>query len=260
MASGGGRRRRSIDEPLDLCDLRSRHVEQARSFNRWFDLSEPRMRQMEREFQKIVSQVKEIQRTTDTFRKGGAVSGILGLVICVVGVMAAPFTDGVSLPAAAAFGVAVAAFGRAVDVGAKVKKTIKERCRAKEAEKLGKEFMEIVKPIQNGLEEIQLLCKKLEEKPRDVRSEGALSETEEFEKILSELRSKRGDMSDVVFAVMKEINVTLRLVTNFFRVTATPEEDDKFSDAIVKSAHQYQKVLGEFDSMKKELEDFTGNK
>lgn len=240
-----------------MCDVRRRHVEQARSFNSWFDLSEPRMRQMEREFQKIVSQVKEIQRTADTFRKVGVVSGILGLVICVFGVMAAPFTGGVSLPAAAAFGVAVAAFGR---VGAKVKKTIKERCRAKEAETLGKEFMEIVKPIQNELEEIQALCEKLEEKPRDVRREGALLEMEEFEKILYELRSKRGNMSDVVFAVMKEINATLRLVTNFFRVTATPEEDDKFSDVIVKSAHQYQKVLDEFDSMKKELEDFTGNK
>lgn len=249
-----------MDEPLEFCDVRSRHVEQARSFKRWFDLSEPRMRQMEREFQKVVGQVKDIERTTDTFRKGGAVSGILGLVICAVGVTAAPFTGGVSLPAAAAFGVAVAAFGRAVAVGAQVKKTIKERYGAREAEKLGKEFMEIVKPIQNDLEEIQVLCERLAEKPRDVRGEGALVETGEFEKTLSELRSKRGNMSDFVFAVMKEINATLRLVTNFFRVTATPEEDDKFSDAIVKSAHQYQKVLGEFDSMKKELEDLRGNR
>ena len=73
---------------------------------------------------------------------------------------------------------------------------------------------------------------------------------------MSELGKTSGEVFDVTIAVMGIIGDLLMLVIKVFRVTATPEEDKKFRQSIILSADQCQKVIDNFNKMKKELKVF----
>lgn len=79
---------------------------------------------------------------------------------------------------------------------------------------------------------------------------------EEFERILSEPRTRSENVSHIVVVMIEEIHKKLRLIIAILRVTATPEEDRKLRDSIITLAHQCQKVISELNVMK-DLEDFT---
>lgn len=255
MASSG-RRRRSKQLPPQLGELMDTLVEQAQSFITAFDQSEPSLTHTAGEIHKIIDQIGEMQKTAGMFTRGGGVSAGLGLLICVVGLSAAPFSGGASVNAVIVGGL-VAAFGRAVGVTANVAKTVKENSFGKEVAKLGERFMQMVEPLRSEVEHIKTTCEQLEEKSRGIQAECVLADLEELEKILLELRTRSRKLSSVILAVIQEINTTLRIITNFFRLTGRPEEDKRLSDVIMSSGHCCQKVIYELEAMKKDLKDIA---
>ncbi|XP_051255033.1 apolipoprotein L3-like [Dicentrarchus labrax] len=259
MASGPTRRL-SKELPPDLSELMDRIIKEAASFIKEFDCKEPRMREIVREFMRIVDEIKTMQERTDTARTAGTATAGAGLGLGLIGVFAAPFTGGLSLALAAAGGAAAVGGGATV-VGVNVTKTLKENGSAKKVEELGKEFVELVEPLKINLTEIKTTCEKLEKKSSEVQAGSTLSGVEEFQWILrrvSELRKRSEETVNVAVAVLGFIGNLLMLFVKVFRFTANPEEDEKLRVSIIQSADQCQKVVDEFDQMKKELKDFTG--
>lgn len=237
--------------PPDLSELMDALVELGCSFIAAFDHREASMRQIAEDVQKIADQLIKMQETTGMFIRGGGVSAGFGLLMCAAGLAAVPFT-GAGASAAVVGGLA-AALGRAVGVAANVTQTIKEINSAKQVLQLGEVFMELVQPLINILEEIKTTCAKLEEKSREIQAECVLTELVEFQKILSELRTRSRNLSSVVLAVMQEINTTLRIITNFFRVTGRTEEDKRLIDVVISSGPCCQKIIHDLDVMTKHL-------
>lgn len=256
------KRRDSKELPPDLSELMNKLIEHARSFIGVFDSREPRMREIEGKFHKIADKVKAMQKVTDKVRTGGAVGGGIGLGVAALGLIVAPFTGGLSLVAATAIGGAVgAAVGGAVVVGTNITKTMTENGSATEVVILGEEFLKIVEPMKNDLEEIKTTCEKLEQKSSEVQTRDTLSDVEKLQRILrqvSELRTKSEDVVDIAVVMTQAIQNMVLLFVNILRPTATPKEDKKLTDSIINSADQCQKVVSEFNGMKKELEDLTG--
>ncbi|XP_049459820.1 uncharacterized protein LOC125905698 isoform X2 [Epinephelus fuscoguttatus] len=290
-------RRSSLIEPLNFSDLTTKLMRHAASFISVFDVSEPEMRQIVGEFQKIVDEVTEMQQMTDKVRRAGAVGGGVGLGLMI---LAAPFTGGASLLAAGGLAAAaaggggvaaavgggvggvggvglglmilaapftggasllaaggLAAAGGAV-VGANVTKIREEKESVRKVEELGKEFMKIVESLKNDLEEIKTTCEELEKRSAEGQAKRSLSDMEAFQRIVgrvSELRRRTGEVLDVTVTVMEIIHNLFMFIVSVFRVTATPEEDQKLRDSIVQSADQCEKVINAFDQMKKELLD-----
>eukprot|EP00064_Thunnus_orientalis_P023681 superscaffoldBa00009210_g23935 len=210
------------------------------------------MRHIVRRFQEIAAEVRKNQETTDGVRTRGAVVGGVGLLA----LLAAPFTVVVSLVVAAG----TAAVGGSFVVGANISKMMKENGSAKKVEELGKEFMEIVEPLKNELQEIKTTCEKLEQRSTEAQADNTLSNVEEFQTILrrvSELKKKSEGILVVVLEGMGTIGKMVTLLLRVFRVTATPEEDKKLRDSILQSADQSHTVVDEFDKMKNELGNFT---
>ncbi|XP_049459823.1 uncharacterized protein LOC125905702 [Epinephelus fuscoguttatus] len=234
-------RRRSISEPLNFSDSTEKLMRHAASFISAFDVSEPKMRQIVGEFNKIIDEVTEMQQMTDEQRrKGVRMSGILMAV--------APLTLGLSL-----IGAAVAA---ADVVGANKTKIREEKESVKKVKELGKEFMEIVELLKNDLEEIKTTYEELEQRSAEGQAADTLSDMEEFQRIVgrvSELRRRTGEVLDVTVTVLALMRDLFMFILSVFRVTATPEEDQKLRDSIIKSADQCQKVINAFDWMKVEL-------
>lgn len=255
MASSG-RRRSSKLLPPQLCELMDTLIKQAQSFITAFDQREPGLTQTVGEIQEFIHQIDEMQKTAGMFTRGGGVSAGLGLLICVGGLSAAPFTSAASTNAVIVGGI-VAAFGRAVGVVANVTRTVKENNFGKKVGKLGERFMQVVEPLRSEVEHIKTTCAELEEKSTGIRAECVLADLEELEKILLELRTRSRKLSSVLLAVMQEINTTLRIITNFFRLTGRPEEDKCLSDVIINSGRCCQKVIYELEAMKKNLKDIV---
>ncbi|KAK2863550.1 hypothetical protein Q5P01_003083 [Channa striata] len=224
---------------------------QTDSFIQVFDNSEDRMRQIAAEIQKLADDVKQMHTGTNGYRAVGGVMFTLGLV-------AVPFTGGMSLALAGA----TATLGGVTVVGTNVKKMLRENHSAKTVDELGKEFMKIVEPMKNDLELIKTTCEKLENKSAEVQAEHTLSDMEEFQRILtrvSELGKKSEEALIVAVIVMNVIHDLISVMMSIFRVTATPEVDQKLTDSIIQSADQSLKTVDEFERMKAELREFTGN-
>ncbi|XP_044189110.1 uncharacterized protein LOC122968169 [Thunnus albacares] len=257
-------RRWSKDMPPDLSELMNKLTEHAASFIRLFDNDKPKMRHIVRRFQEIAAEVREMQETTDGVRTAGAVGGGVGVGVGLLALVAAPFTGGASLVVAAgAAGTAAAVGGAATVVGANISKTMKEKGSAEKVEELGKEFMEIVEPLKNKLQEIKTTCEKLEQRSTEALTDNTLSDVREFHMILgrvSKLKEKSEDILVIVLEGMGIIHNLILFLLRVFRVTATPEEDKKLRDSILQSADQCQKVVNEFDKMKNELGNFTESK
>lgn len=237
MASAPNKRRVSKELPPDLSELMDKLIKYAASFIGVYNNSEDRMREIVREFRRIVSEVEEVQEKTNTTRRAGrdlAGDGIFGFVATVI-----------TSPAV---------------VCANISKILNEKGSAKEVENLGKEFMKIVKPLKNDLEEIKTTCEKLEQKSTEALAGKTLTDMEDFQGILrrvSDLRKTSGDAIFVVVGVIGLIQNLVTLVVNVFKFSPTPEEDKKLRDAITQSGDQCQKVNQEFDKMKNALKDFT---
>lgn len=161
-------RRWSKDLPEDLSQLMDKLIKYAASFIKAFDNSEPKMGRIVKEFQKIADEVRKMQETTDRVRTAGAVTGGTGIV---VGILAALLTGGVSL-----LGAGAAAVGGGVVFGANTTQARIEKESAKKVEKLGEEFLEIVEPLKNDLEEIKTTCEQLEQQSAEVQAENTLTD------------------------------------------------------------------------------------
>ncbi|XP_035863923.1 uncharacterized protein LOC118496403 [Sander lucioperca] len=257
-------RRLNKDFPPNLSELMHTFITHATSFIRKFASSEHRMRQIAGEFREISDEVRKMQKTTDKVRTAGAVAGGVGIG-AVIGiallVLAAPFTGGASLSAVGPLAVAAAAAGGgAVVVGVNVTKTMKENGSVKKVEELGKEFMEIVEPLKYNLEKIKKTCEKLEQRSAELQAEKTLTDMEEFQRILTRVTELAGRSEEVLSAaaiLMSVIGDLLLLIVKVFRLNATPEEHEKLGNSIIQSADHCQKVVKDFDEMKKELKDFS---
>ncbi|KAK2863589.1 hypothetical protein Q5P01_003122 [Channa striata] len=241
------KRRDSKELPPNLSELMNKLSKAADSFIQVFDNSDDRMRQIVAEIQKLADDVKQMHRRTNGDRAVGGVMFMLGLV-------AVPFTGGMSLALATLGGVTV--------LCTNVQKMLEENQSAKTVYELGKEFMKIVEPMKNDLELIKTTCEKLEKKSAEVQAEHTLSDMEEFQRILtrvSELGKKSEEALIVAVTVMGVINNLITLLINVFRVTASPEEDRKLTDSIIQSADQSLKTVNKFEKMKAELREFRGN-
>ncbi|XP_069028933.1 uncharacterized protein [Embiotoca jacksoni] len=262
MASGPiiiRRRRKSIGLPLMFSKLHDKVNTDVDSFTELFDISEPEMRRIVADFQRISEEVKTMQRDTDIVRKVGGgigvvagIAGIVGGIAGIVGVLAAPLTGGTSLL------VAGAAVGGGVGVVvANISKKLKENGSMKKVEERGKDFMKLVEPLKEKLEGIQTTCKQFEESVDG--AENTLKDVEEMKEILrrvSELRKKSRGALDVAVSVLQNINQVLVLIVAIFIVLPTPEQDKKLRESIIQSADQSQKVVDEFNGMKRVLEQW----
>ncbi|KAL7376104.1 hypothetical protein ABVT39_001118 [Epinephelus coioides] len=253
------RRSKSLELELNFSKSTKNLMRHAASFISAFDVSEPRMRQIVGEFHKIVDEVKKMQEKTDEQRRAGAFVGGVGVGVGLgLMILAAPFTGGASLLAAG--GLAAGAGGAAVVVEANLTKKKEENKSVHKVEELGKEFMEIVEPLKNNLEEIKRTCEELKTPSMKVQAAVTLSDMEDFQRMLtevSELAETSGEVLGVAVAVMAEMRDLLVLIVSVFRVTATPEEDQQLRDSIIQSADQCQKVVNRFEQMKVELRHFT---
>ncbi|KAF3701665.1 hypothetical protein EXN66_Car017353 [Channa argus] len=244
------KRRDSKELPPEFSELMDKLCKAADSFIKLFDNSEDRMRQIAAEIQKLADDVKHMQMLKNSYR-------IIGGVVLTLGAVA-PLTGGISLAAAGA----VATFGGATVVYTNVKQMLEEKQSAKIVEELGKEFMEIFEPMKNDLEDIQTTCEKLEQKSAEVQAKNTLSDMEVFQRILkrvSELGKNTKKALIVAVTMVGIIRDLLVLLLGVFRVTATTEEDQKLTDAIIQSADQSLKTIDEFKKMKEGLREFTEN-
>lgn len=230
-------------------------------FIQHFDRNESRMRQIVRKFQSISNEVKEMQGKTDKARKAGAVTGGIGTGAILGALMLTPFTGGLSL-AVAGVGAATAVGGGATVVGSNITKMWSESRRAEEVEMWGEEFMAKVEPMKKNLEAVKMTCEDLEKKTAEAQAENTVTDVEELQRTLRRV-SRLKEMSS---GLLVETNILLafvgglvKLIKQIFRLTATPEEDKKLSDAIINSADQSQKIIEGFDNMRTELRKFTRN-
>ncbi|XP_039635477.1 uncharacterized protein LOC120545303 [Perca fluviatilis] len=158
-----------------------------------------------------------------------------GAIVAAAGAAAA--AGGAGVVAAAL----VIAAGLAICVaGANVTKGMSESGSVKKVEELAKEFMKIVEPLKNDLEEIKRTCEKLEQRSAEVQAEITLREMEELQRSLS-----IPGRSDGVLSTMEKV----------FTLTATPEEDRKLRDSIIQSADLCQKVIDDLEKMKEDLKE-----
>uniref|UniRef100_UPI0037E8FF49 protein NLRC3-like n=1 Tax=Semicossyphus pulcher TaxID=241346 RepID=UPI0037E8FF49 len=101
--------------------------------------------------------------------------------------------------------------------------------------------MKLVEPLKETLEDIQTTCEKLEEESSEGQAERALEGMEKFQRTLrrvAELRAETEQVLDVAVDLKQMIGDLPRLIVSFFRVTAAPEEDQKLTDAIIKTQKQ----------------------
>ncbi|TMS01131.1 hypothetical protein E3U43_004192 [Larimichthys crocea] len=232
MASAPRTRRWSMEMPPDLSELMDTLIKYAHSFIREFDNKEPDMRRIVRELQKISDEVRTQQnRGTSDFTRGARQT---------FGFFAVPLEF--------------------VEKGVQhVTNAVIESGKAHQVEKLGKQFMKIVEPLKNDLEQIQTTCEKLEQKSSEVRAKYSLKEMEEFEGILRRV-SKLGKTSEgvlgVVVTVLGWIGDLLMLVVNVIAATVSVEAQEELRASIIESAERCQKVVHEFETMKEELTEF----
>ncbi|XP_047425438.1 uncharacterized protein LOC124996453 [Mugil cephalus] len=179
-------------------------------------------------------------------------TAIVSLVIAAIGVVAA------NPVAATVVAVVVIVGGGLAVVYSNITKQRLEKQRLKEVEDLGEELKKIIEPMKEILQEIKTTCEQLEQKSTEAQTEITLRDVEESRWILGRvnvLEKKSGGALDVVVMMMKRMKDLLVAV---FRLTSTPEEDQKLRDAIIQSADQSLKVLSDFERMKEALREFTG--
>lgn len=230
-------------------------------FIQHFDRNESQMRNIVRAFQSISNEVKEMQEETDTARKVGAVTGGIGTGAILGGLVLAPFTGGLSL-AVAGVGAATAVGGGATVVGCNITKMWSESKHAEQVERWGEEFMRKVEPMKKNLEDIKMTCEDLEKKSAEAQAENTVTDVEELQRTLRRVSRLKEMSSGLLFeanTLLAFVDGLIKLIKQIFRVTATPEEDQKLRDAIINSADQSQKIIDGFDKMRTELREFTRN-
>ncbi|XP_025764325.1 uncharacterized protein LOC112847276 isoform X2 [Oreochromis niloticus] len=233
---------------VDKCAVMKTDLREVASFVQQFNSSESQMRQIVREFLKIAEELREMQSKTDTV-------GTVGVVFVIGGILAAPFTTGLSL----AVGATAAA---ATVVTTNVIKILSEKDKAKEVKKWGEEFMAKVRLMMKNLEDIKTICEKLEKESAEAQAKNSQIDVDEFQRTLRQV-SHLNEMSSGLLIVTETLDVMgglVMLIKEAFRVTATPEEDQKLRDAIKKAVDQSQKIIEEFDKMRTKLKEFTSNK
>ncbi|XP_044189111.1 uncharacterized protein LOC122968170 [Thunnus albacares] len=244
-------RKRSKDLPPNLSELMNKLVKHAASFISLFEDNKPKMTQIVREFEKFTAELKKMQNTMDDIRRPRTVErsvfagplGMFGL-------------RGVAIGAETAVRTAVA---YSVNIG----KVIKQTGIANKVEEQGKEFMEIVEPLKENLEEIKTTCEKMEQRSTELQVGLTLSDVEEFRWLITrvpELKEMSRETLSVTVEVINIMKKMLLFVVKIVRDCLTLEEDKELRDTIYKSADQCQKVVDKFDKMKNELRNFTGSK
>ncbi|XP_028273806.1 uncharacterized protein LOC114443718 [Parambassis ranga] len=236
MDPGPRGRRGSMEDPPDLSELKSKLRQLGSSFINEFDIKESEMRRIVDEIKETEEDLKVEQKKLDKIkRKGAALTGlgaVSGVAAIVGGVIAAPFTGGLSLALAAGAVCNAAVAGTAIGKGAetlidaKNEKLAKEQHCVNMTELRGEIFQLCVKRLKKILEEIQTTCQRLEQRSTERKAKNTLRDMEKFEEILRRVSAlKEGSEGAVIRETIRE------------------------------SAYQSQRVVYQLDWMKKELSD-----
>lgn len=242
--------------PPQLSELIIKLIEHADSFIRVFNNKEPRMREIERKFEKISAEVKEELETADAVKTGGLITGGVGVAVGVLGLLAAPFTGGASLAVtAAASGGIVGVAGVTITVGAIIIEFIIKNGSAVKLQRLGEEFMEIVQPMNKHLAEIKAISETLKKKFIKIQN----ADMKEIQALLSQVRSISVRATAELQKVVEFLSELVRLIMKIFKTTLSSEEEKKLPDFITKSGAECRSIIRDFSGKKKELQTFKEN-
>lgn len=238
------RRRYSRELPPYLQGLMDTLIKLGRLFIRDFGYERPKLTEIAEAISKIAEDTKTMHKRTDTARTAGVVTSAVGLGAAVV---FAPFTGVLNLFGA---GVAVAAGGAGTAISVNVSKTLIENGTAKDIEKKANYLLEVVKPLQEMLLEIQIICTKLGESAQ-IQVGQSVDSTWDLQNLLeklSYLRAVTEEATAVTAVVLDFLIQLLTIITGIFRLLATPEKDKELQDCILKTAAQCQVVISNLDA------------
>lgn len=219
--------------PRAMTELISRVNTHGDSFVRAFDDKEPRMTQIAEEFEEIATKVKKMLGKSGELTLGG-----LGAAI---GIIAAPFTGGMSLALAAG------SVATATGVYLLIKNHLMAEDSAK-LESLRKNVMEITEPMMKDLKEIKVSCDKLEQNPSDFK------DMEEFQRLHDKVKTVSVFVFDQTEGLMVFIDEMQMLILNIIKLSQ--EESKTLTGMIVKSGDECKKLIQEFADVKEELQAF----
>lgn len=247
------RGRRSRPLPPDLSLLLSSLIKHAASFIQTFDQHEPRMRQTVGEFEKVAERVRKLQERTR--HRLEPIAGVVGLLVCAVGLLAAQPVEGISLAKVASITGAVV-FGGAAGflVAAGLFRSFTERENESQVRELGEDLMKSVEPLRKDVEEMKKMLQKVE-RSAGAQAEHTLREVEEFQRTHTQVCEQElrrpGDLSR---AVLGPIYHLITGTVSLFRLTAPKDQERQVLDSIIRSADQSQRLIAGFHRMKEELE------
>lgn len=211
------------------------------------------MKAIAKQFDKIAADVQKKLDNADDFMKGVLIGGGVGLGVAALGVLAAPFTGGASLVVSA--GALAGSVGGVAALGlfTCIVKALIESGGARDLEKLGKEFMELARPLNDHLREIKTLSNRLQQNAIECVFMGKLNE-------IQRLFTRVTDVSEQVYVQMQRMmefmGDLVRLVLIILKKISSPEQDKELTEKIVKSGTECWKTIREFQRMKEELQSF----
>ncbi|XP_031177007.1 uncharacterized protein LOC116065611 [Sander lucioperca] len=261
------RRSDSRELPPYLSELMNKREKHAASFIKQFDSSERRMREIVREFREIAAKVRKMQERTDKVRRTalGMPLGLLagGAAVAAAGTEAAGAAAAAVIATVGTIGVGIAAGSAILVAGANVTKGRSESGSVHKVKQLWKDFMEIIEPLKNDLEEIKTTFKKLEQRSAEETKKTCekLEQRSAEETVQLQAEKTLTDMEDfqtlTVVSILGRGEGVMSAMWNVFTLTASPEEDRKLTDSIIQSADCCQEVIDDLKKMKEELKDFT---
>lgn len=217
------------------------------AFIRNFDQKEPRMVEIARKFDRIADKVKEIIKDADKAAMAGTVTAVAGLGVAALGLIAAPFTGGGSVVAAA--GAVTALVGGTVAITAKVIQFLEESGNAKELEQLGNEFMNIARPLNEELKDIKVMAQELQVEVADFYLSEKVRRVEDSLRLVD-------DTTNAIENAITFIKSLVQLILKLLMRIATNKEEEELTEKIVKSGEQCWKIINRFREVKGDLTGF----
>lgn len=236
--------RRKKNIPAELLESLEKIVELIDKYIQMFGEKEGRMTAIQQGINLISKEIKEKLETAGKVKTGGLIVG--GLGIFALGLVAAPFTGGGSLVAAAAV------LGGAVAIGALIREFLLKDGRAEKIKNQGNEFRELITPIALKLAEIEKNCKKLVEMLANTEGEDVKKLSEQITLVKSWIAAANKQAGELRESLKK----TLDLISKVLEKTLDNQEGQDLSNLVIESGDQCGKIISEFREGKTKLSEF----
>lgn len=199
----------------------------------------PEMTTVVGEMEKVAVQVTE----SSTRERQEDIGTAVGLTAIASGIIAAPFTEGMTL--------AITVGGVVTLAAAKSKGGMKGI--AKKVRKLGIMLMRILATLKPGLKNMKEKCEGAKEwiQPLD-----SLLKMTGFPEEVVQLSGIIADALSVCVGVVEKFGVMVGLAEKVTGNTGTPGERKMFKESVIQSLSQSQKVIDEFEKVERYLKDF----